>query len=131
MISPLHWILVYYREKERFCWKVLVHHCSLHWYEYFTQKFFVPICTQSLEFDISIGRKFTADPVQNLFWNHILAIHSSVHCASFDTFWAPIAQIFETQWIFKYSRKFRMSPFLNENVTEDDFLRILKDFLCL
>ena len=46
-----HWIIVYYREKGRFSWKVILYHCRLHTYEYLTQKKIIPICTHSVEFD--------------------------------------------------------------------------------
>ena len=35
----------------RFCWKIISYHYSLHPWEYFTQFFFVPMCTHSMEFD--------------------------------------------------------------------------------
>ena len=44
-------ILVYDKEKMRFCWKILLYHYSLYPWKYFTQKFVVPICTHSMEFD--------------------------------------------------------------------------------
>ena len=44
-------ILVYDKEKRRFCWKIILYHYSLHPWEYFTQKIFLPMCTHSMEFD--------------------------------------------------------------------------------
>ena len=51
MTSPSSLILVHDNEKGRFCWKILMHPCRLHPYEYFTKKIFVPICNHSVEFD--------------------------------------------------------------------------------
>ena len=41
------------------------------------------------------------------FGNLILDNQSPVHCASFSNFWVPIAQKFESQWVFKDSVKIR------------------------
>ena len=51
MTSFSNLILVYDKENRRFCWKILLYHYSLHPWEYFSQKFFVPMCTHSMEFD--------------------------------------------------------------------------------
>ena len=51
MTSFSNLILVYDKEKRRFCWKNILYHYSLHPWEYFTQKFVVPMCTHSMEFD--------------------------------------------------------------------------------
>ena len=51
MTSFSNLILVYDKEKRRFCWKNILYHYSLHPLEYFTQIFFVPMCTHFMEFD--------------------------------------------------------------------------------
>ena len=60
MTSFSNLILVYDKEKQRFCWKILLYHYSQHPWEYFTQKKCAHIPWNLI---VSIGREYTADPV--------------------------------------------------------------------
>ena len=50
LISTSYWILVYGKEKERFCWKILMHLCKPHPYESFSPKIFLLMFTQQGDF---------------------------------------------------------------------------------